>query len=48
MRRFKKAKFRTGSIAVADSRSAMADGSRLALEFLQERNRKNEARRKAQ
>jgi hypothetical protein len=48
MKRFKRAKFRTGTISVADSRAAMADGSRLAFEFLQERNRKNEARRKTQ
>ncbi|WXW92547.1 hypothetical protein SEA_ENYGMA_56 [Streptomyces phage Enygma] len=46
LKRFKKARFKTGRIAVADSRAAMADGSRLALEFLQERNRKNEARRR--
>ncbi|AXH67251.1 hypothetical protein SEA_WOFFORD_55 [Streptomyces phage Wofford] len=45
-RRFKKASFRRGTLSVTDSRTAFSDGSRLAQEFLQERNRKNEGRRK--
>lgn len=44
MRRFRKAK--SGSISIADNRSAFAEGSKLAEEFLLERNRKNAARRK--
>jgi hypothetical protein len=47
-KRFRTAKRRTGRIAVADNRSAYTQGAKLAEEFLRERNRKNEARRRTQ
>lgn len=46
MRRFKPARRKTIKLSVADSRNAFEQGAKLAEEFLQERNRKNAARRK--
>ncbi|QGH76363.1 hypothetical protein SEA_DAUBENSKI_55 [Streptomyces phage Daubenski] len=46
MRRFKVARRKTGRISVADSRASFENGARLAEEFLQERLRKNVARRR--
>lgn len=46
MRRFKVARYKKGRISVADSRAAFANGARQAEEFLQERMRKNIARRR--
>lgn len=46
IRRFKPARRKTVKLSVADNRNAFSDGARLAEEFLQERNRKNAARRK--
>jgi hypothetical protein len=46
IKRFKPARRKTIKLSVADNRSAFDNGARLAEEFLQERNRKNIARRK--
>lgn len=46
IRRFKPARRKTVKLSVADTRNAFDNGARLAEEFLQERNRKNIARRK--
>lgn len=46
MRRFKKAKTKTASMSVADNRTAFNQGAKLAEEFLAERAKKNEGRRK--
>lgn len=46
IRRFKPARRKVIKLSVADNRNAFDSGARLAEEFLQERNRKNAARRK--
>ncbi|QMP84186.1 hypothetical protein HUN41_00057 [Streptomyces phage Coruscant] len=46
MRRFRKAKPKTGKINVADSKTAFNQGAKLAEQFLEERAKKNEGRRK--
>jgi hypothetical protein len=46
IRRFKPARRKTVKLSVADNRAAYDTGARMAEEFLQERNRKNLARRK--
>lgn len=46
MRRFKVSRRKTGRISVVDSRAGFENGARLAEEFLQERTRKNIARRR--
>lgn len=46
MRRFRKSKKRAVSISVADNRSAFKQGAKLAEDFLAERAKKNEGRRK--
>lgn len=46
IRRFKPASRKAVKLSVADNRNAFDNGARLAEEFLQERNRKNIARRK--
>ncbi len=47
MRRFRKAKARSGSINVADNKTAFNQGAKLAEDFLAERAKKNEGRRKS-
>jgi hypothetical protein len=47
MRRFKKSRKRTASINVADNKTAFNQGSKLAEQFLAERAKKNEGRRKS-
>lgn len=46
IRKFKPARRKTVKLSVADNRNAYENGARLAEQFLQERNRKNAARRK--
>lgn len=46
IRRFKPARRKTVKLSVADNRAAFDAGAKMAEEFLQERNRKNLARRK--
>lgn len=46
MRRFKKAKTKTGSISISDNKTAFNQGVKLAEQFLAERAKKNEGRRK--